>query len=146
MLFIISSYLSYNQQYHHSTSFSTMHKYHRDQHLIDITTNNNQHDALHHLEPPVLQSTQSQLFKFSNIWKRVINNYAQISSWSASERLVNWAVRRRVSSSPDENNSLVVVDIHRARVLSACPQWERGAVVSSWCGGRELVEVSRGGF
>ena len=64
-------------------------------------------------------------------------NFAQTSSWSASERLVNKAVSRRAKSSPNENNSLVV---------TACPQWERGAVVSSWWEKRELVEVSRGGF
>ena len=36
MLFMIASYLFYNQHYHHK--FSTLHKYHPDQHLRDLLT------------------------------------------------------------------------------------------------------------
>ena len=117
--------------------------------VICIATNINQPSALHEFKLSVSQcssSSQDNCFTINVIISLQVFNYAQISSWSASERLVNWAVNRRAPSSSDEDNSPVLVDGHRARAPTACPQWERGTVVSSWWEERELVEVSRGGF
>ena len=103
-----------------------------------IATNNNHHTALHDQS----YLSYNQHYHHSTSFQLCTN----IILISIAERLVNWAMSRRVSSSPDEDNSLVLVDSHRARARPACPQWERGAVVSSWWEERELVEVSRGGF
>ena len=65
----------------------------------------------------------------------IISTTLQTSSWSASERLVDWALRRIVCSSPDEDDGVVAGIWDATGAVPAFSQ--REAVCFSWWEERE---------